>query len=218
MRSKEEAHDYRYFPEPDLMPLKLDPEWIEELRAELPELPGAKMTRLMQQYDLSVDDALFLTATAPMADFFEECALSSENPRASANWIMGDLAYNLKNAGRDISNCPVTALQVAALIRTIDSGEISGKIAKTVFEEMFRSAEDPGPIIKRMGLVQLSDTDSLEPVIEKIVASNPKQVEEFRSGKTKVIGFFVGQVMKETKGQANPKVVNELLQKKLKGD
>ena len=218
MRDKEEAHDYRYFPEPDLMPLKLDPDWIEKLREELPELPGEKMKRMMEQYDLSVDDSLFLTGTAAMADFFEECARSTENPRASANWIMGDLAYSLKNSGRDISDCPITPEQLAGLIRTIDSGEISGKIAKTVFEEMFRTSEDSAPVIKRMGLVQVSDTASLEPVIEKIVGSNPRQVEEYRSGKTKVIGFFVGQVMKETKGQANPRVVNELLQKKLRGD
>jgi aspartyl-tRNA(Asn)/glutamyl-tRNA(Gln) amidotransferase subunit B len=218
MRSKEEAHDYRYFPEPDLMPLKLDPAWIERMKGDLPELPGPKMTRMMEQYDIPVDDALFLTGTSAMADFFEECARNSENPRASANWIMGDLAYNLKNSGKDISDCPVTPVQLAALIRTIDSGEISGKIAKTVFEEMFRTAEDPAPVIKRMGLVQVSDEASLEPLVDRIVGSNPKQVEQFRSGKTQVIGFFVGQIMKETKGQANPKVVNELLHKKLKGD
>ncbi len=218
MRSKEEAHDYRYFPEPDLMPLKLDPDWIELLRRELPELPGPKMRRVMEQYDIPADDALFLTGTPAMAEFFEECARISENPRAAANWIMGDLAHNLKNSGKDIADCPVTSKQLADLIRITDSGEISGKIAKTVFEEMFRTAEDPSPIIKRMGLVQVSDEASLEPVIDKIVAANPRQVEEFRSGKTKVIGFFVGQVMKETKGQANPKVVNELLQNKLKGD
>jgi len=218
MRSKEEAHDYRYFPEPDLMPVKLDPDWIEQIQKELPELPGIKLKRMMDEYDLSVDDGLFLTSSPAMADFYEECARSSENPRLSINWIMGDLAYNLKNSGKDISECPVTAQQLSALIRIIDSGEISGKIAKTVFEEMFRTAEDPASIIKRMELVQVSDTASLEPVIDAVVAANPKQVEEFRSGKTKVIGFFVGQVMKNTKGQANPKVVNKLLQKKLQGD
>ena len=218
MRSKEEAHDYRYFPEPDLMPVKLDAEWINQIRDELPELPGAKLKRIMDTYDLPIDDALFLTGTSTLADYYEECARSSGNPRLSANWIMGDLAYNLKNSGKDITECPVKSEQLSALIRTIDSGEISGKIAKTVFEEMFRTGEEPTSIIKRMGLVQVSDSASLEPVIDKIVAANPKQVEEFRSGKTKVIGFFVGQVMKETRGQANPKVVNEMLQKKLRGD
>jgi aspartyl-tRNA(Asn)/glutamyl-tRNA(Gln) amidotransferase subunit B len=218
MRSKEEAHDYRYFPEPDLMPVKLDPAWLENTREALPELPGPKMKRVMQQYDLPVDDALFLTATTDAADYFEACARGSENPKASANWIMGDLAYSLKNSGRDIADCPVSAGQLAALIRTIDSGEISGKIAKTVFEEMFRTGEDPAPVIQRMGLVQVSDESSLEPIIDAIVKANPKQVEEFRSGKTRVIGFFVGKVMKETRGQANPQIVNELLEKKLKGD
>jgi aspartyl-tRNA(Asn)/glutamyl-tRNA(Gln) amidotransferase subunit B len=218
MRSKEEAHDYRYFPEPDLMPVKLDRDWIERLRRELPELPGPRMKRVMEQYDIAADDALFLTGTAAMAGFFEECAQSSENPKASANWIMGELAFNLKNSGKDIADCPVTPGQLAALIKTIDSGKISGKIAKTVFEEMFRTSEDPAPVIERMGLVQVSDEASLEPVIDRILAANPKQLEEFRSGKTKVFGFFVGQVMRETKGQANPQVVNDLLQKKLKGD
>ncbi|MBN2242153.1 MAG: Asp-tRNA(Asn)/Glu-tRNA(Gln) amidotransferase subunit GatB [Acidobacteria bacterium] len=217
MRSKEEAHDYRYFPEPDLMPLKLDPGWIEDLRKELPELPGPKMKRVMAEYELPADDALFLTGTPSMAQYFEECARISGNSRAAANWIMGDLAYSLKNSGRDISECPVAAKRLAELIRIADSGRISGKIAKTVFEEMFRSAEDPAPVIERMGLVQVSDTASLEPIIDKLVASNPRQVEEFRSGKTKILGFFVGQVMKETRGQANPKVVNELLRKKLQG-
>ena len=218
MRTKEEAHDYRYFPEPDLMPIKLDPAWIEQIEEELPELPGPKLKRVMEQYDIPVDDALFLTGTSFMADFFEECARSSGNPRASANWIMGDLAYNLKNSGKDMTHCPVSPRQLGQLIQAIDSGEISGKIAKTVFEEMCRTSEDPAPIIKRMGLVQISDQTSLEPVIDKILEANPKQVDEYGSGKTRVIGFFVGQVMKETKGQANPKVVNELLQKKLKGD
>ncbi|MEJ2111310.1 MAG: Asp-tRNA(Asn)/Glu-tRNA(Gln) amidotransferase subunit GatB, partial [Acidobacteriota bacterium] len=216
MRSKEEAHDYRYFPEPDLMPVKLDPEWVERIQGELPELPGPKMKRMMDAYELSVDDALFLTGSYSISDFFEECARISGNPKASANWIMGDLAYNLKNSGKDIADCPITARQLSSLIQAIDSGEISGKIGKTVFEEMFRTAEEPARIIERMGLVQVSDEASLEPLIARIVEANPSQVEQFRAGKTKVIGFFVGQVMKETKGQANPKVVNALLQKKLR--
>jgi aspartyl-tRNA(Asn)/glutamyl-tRNA(Gln) amidotransferase subunit B len=215
MRSKEEAHDYRYFPEPDLLPLKLDPVWITQVQKELPELPGPRMHRFMEAYGLPVDDALQLTASRALADYFEECAKKSENPRLSANWIMGDLAYALKNAGKDIDNCPIPPDHLAALIRTIDSGEISGKIAKTVFEEMSRTSEEPAAIIKRMGLAQVSDAASLGTLIDKILASNPKQVAEFRSGKTKVVGFFVGQVMKETKGQANPQVVNDLLQKKL---
>ena len=215
MRSKEEAHDYRYFPEPDLLPLKLDPEWIEQMREELPELPGPRVKRSMASYGLSLEDALLLTATPALADYFEECAQKSGNPRSAANWIMGDLAYVLKNTGKEIENSPIPPGHLAALIRTLDSGEISGKIAKTVFEEMCRTSEEPAIVIQRMGLVQVSDAASLSAVIDKILALNPKQLAEYRSGKTKVIGFFVGQVMKETKGQANPQVVNELLQKKL---
>jgi aspartyl-tRNA(Asn)/glutamyl-tRNA(Gln) amidotransferase subunit B len=215
MRSKEEAHDYRYFPEPDLLPLKLDPVWIEEVRAGLPELPGPRMNRFMEEYGLSAEDALLLTATKASADYFEACAKKSGNPRASANWIMGDLAYALKNAGKNIEECFITSDNLAALIKTIDTGEISGKIAKTVFEEMCRTMETPAAIIQKLGLAQVSDEASLGALIDKILASNSKQAAEFRAGKTKVIGFLVGQVMRETKGQANPQVVNDLLQKKL---
>jgi aspartyl-tRNA(Asn)/glutamyl-tRNA(Gln) amidotransferase subunit B len=217
MRSKEEAHDYRYFPEPDLLPLKLDSTWIEQIQRELPELPGPKLHRFMEKYGLSVDDALLLTATPAQACYFEECAKMSENPRASANWIMGDLAYALKNSGKDIENCPIQPGDLAALIRTIDSGEISGKIAKTVFEEMGHTGEKPAGIISRMGLVQVSDEASLGILIDQIMEANPRQLAEYRSGKSKVLGFFVGQVMKKTKGQANPQIVNELLQRKLGG-
>jgi len=215
MRAKEEAHDYRYFPEPDLLPLKLDPSWIAQLEKELPELPGPMMHRFAEEYSLSADEALLLTATPALAQYFEECAQASKNPRASANWIMGDLAYALKSAGKDIEDSPIPPKDLAELIRTIDSGEISGKIAKTVFEEMARSQGKPAEIIERLGLVQVSDEASLSAIIDKVIASNPRQLDEYRSGKTKVLGFFVGQVMKETKGQANPKVVNELLRKKL---
>jgi aspartyl-tRNA(Asn)/glutamyl-tRNA(Gln) amidotransferase subunit B len=215
MRSKEEAHDYRYFPEPDLLPLKLDPGWIGQMREELPELPGAKMRRFIDAYGLSVEDALLITASPALSNYFEECAKTSGNARSSANWVMGDLAYALRNSGKEIENSPVSAANLAALIRTVDSGEISGKIAKTVFEEMALGGEDPGAIIRRMGLVQVSDEASLNAIIDRILAANPKQVAEYRSGKTKVLGFLVGQVMKETKGQANPQVLNELLGKKL---
>lgn len=218
MRSKEEAHDYRYFPEPDLLPLKLDPAWIAQVEKGLPELPGVRMHRFIEQYDLPIDDALFLTATRASADYFEECARISANSRMSANWVMGDLAYALKNAGKNIEDCPIPSANLAALIRAIDSGKISGKIAKTVFEEMCRTLEDPDTIIQRLGLAQVSDEASLGLLVDKIVAANPRQLAEFRSGKTRVLGFFVGQVMRETQGQANPQVVNDLLQKKLLAD
>ena len=215
MRSKEEAHDYRYFPEPDLPPLKLDPAWITELTEAVPELPGARMERFVRQYGLSIDDALLLTSTRATAEYFERCAEVSGNPRSSANWIMGDLAFALKNMGKEIEDCPISPDSLAALISKIDSGEISGKIAKTVFEEMTRTLEEPAAIIQRLGLAQVSDQASIGVVVDRIVAANPKQVAEYRSGKTRVLGYFVGQVMKETKGQANPQIVNELLQKKL---
>ncbi len=217
MRGKEEAHDYRYFPEPDLLPLKLDPAWIEQLQRELPELPGARMQRFMDQYRLSAEDAMFLTATPSTADYYEECAGISGNARAAANWIMGDLAYVLKSSGKDLDHPPVPPDRLAGLIRLIDSGEISGKIAKSVFEEMTRTGEDPSEIIERLGLAQVSDEARLGSIIDGVLAANPKQLAEYRSGKTKVMGFFVGQVMKETKGQANPQVVNDLLKKKLAG-
>jgi aspartyl-tRNA(Asn)/glutamyl-tRNA(Gln) amidotransferase subunit B len=217
MRSKEEAHDYRYFPEPDLPPLKLNSEWIADLERSLPELPHAKFERFMSQYGLPGDDAFLLTGTATIADYYEECARLSGNPRAAANWIMGDLAYELKNSGREIENSPVPASRLASLIRTIDSGDISGKIAKTVFEEVCRTGEEPAEVIRRLGLVQVSDEASLAVVIDKVVDANPKQLAEYRSGKDKLLGYFVGQVMRETKGQANPQVLNEMLQKRLKG-
>jgi len=217
MRSKEEAHDYRYFPEPDLLPLKLDPAWIERLRRELLELPGPKMKRFIEQYGFSVEDALLLTGTAELAAYFEKCAGASGNARASANWIMGDLAYVLRNSGKGIQDSPIPPGNLAALIGKIDSGEISGKIAKTVFEEMARTGGNPAEIIQRMGLAQVSDETSLGALIDGILAANAKQVAEYRSGKTRVLGFLVGQIMKETRGQANPQVVNELLQKKLAG-
>ena len=216
MRTKEEAHDYRYFPEPDLPPLKLEVPWIAEMRRSLPELPHAKGLRFMSQYGLSDDDALLLTSTVALADYFEESTRVSGNPKSSANWIMGDLAYALKNSGKEIEDCPLPPGLLAALIKTVDSGRISGKIAKAVFEEMFKTGEDPDAVIRRLGLVQVSDEASLSALVDKVLAANPRQLAEYRSGKEKLLGFFVGQAMKETKGQANPQVLNDLLLKKLR--
>lgn len=216
MRSKEEAHDYRYFPEPDLLPLKLSPAWIEEMKHTLPELPQAKLERFMAQYQLTLDDALLLSSTVELATYYEECARLSGNPRVAANWIMGDVAYALKNSGKDLPDFPIAPGRLGTLIRLIDSGEISGKIAKTVFEEMLHSGEEPLAVIQRLGLVQISDESALAAVIEKVKAANPKQLADYRAGKEKLFGYFVGQVMKETKGQANPGIVNELLQRGLK--
>ncbi len=216
MRSKEEAHDYRYFAEPDLPPLKLDQAWIEEMKKTLPELPHEKALRFMAEYQLTDDDALQLTSTRTQAEYFEECARLSGNSRTSANWMMGDLTYSLKESGKDIEACPVTPGHLAALIRKVDSGEISGKIAKTVFAEMFRTGEEPAAVISRLGLAQVSDEGRLAGIIDRILEANPRQVAEYRAGREKIFGFFVGQVMKDTKGQANPQLVNGLLIKKLK--
>jgi aspartyl-tRNA(Asn)/glutamyl-tRNA(Gln) amidotransferase subunit B len=216
MRTKEEAHDYRYFPEPDLPPLRLDEAWIEDLARSLPELPGAKVERFMTEYELPQDDALQLAATSALADYFEATARAAGNARAAANWIMGDLAYALKSNGAEIESSPIAPDRLAALIRLVDSGGISGKIAKSVFEEMYGGREEPDKIVQRLGLAQISDSSSLAAAIEKVKADNPKQLAEYRSGKEKVFGYFVGQVMKETRGQANPKLLNELLQKALR--
>jgi aspartyl-tRNA(Asn)/glutamyl-tRNA(Gln) amidotransferase subunit B len=216
MRTKEEAHDYRYFPEPDLPPLKLDPAWIEEMKRSLPELPHAKQERFVAEHHVSEEEALLLTSTAALAAYFEECARSSGNPRAAANWIMGDLAYALNSSGKGIEESPLPAGRLASLIQLIDSGEISGRIAKTVFEETFQTGEEPAIVLKRLGLVQISDRETLRAVIEKVKNANPKQVSDYRAGKDKLFGYFVGQVMKETKGQANPQLVNELLQEALR--
>ncbi len=216
MRTKEEAHDYRYFPEPDLPPLKLDPSWIAEQEKSLPELPHAKIMRFSQQYGLSTDESLLLTATQASADYFEICASRSGNARASANWIIGDLAYALRNAGKEVQESPLPPERLAMLIRLVDAGRISGKMAKTVFEEVFRTGEEPSSAVERMGLVQVSDEASLSSTIDKVIAANPRQLAEYRGGKEKLLGFFVGQVMKETRGQANPGIVNDLLLRKLK--
>jgi aspartyl-tRNA(Asn)/glutamyl-tRNA(Gln) amidotransferase subunit B len=217
MRSKEEAHDYRYFPEPDLPPLQLDPAWIAELKGSLPELPHDKILRFAAGYGLSNDEALQVTATVAQAAYFELCAAASTNPRGALNWITGDLAYALKKSGTEIEACPLPPDRLAALVRMVDSGEISGKMAKTVFEEIYASGEDPANAVRRLGLIQISDEAALEAVISSVIAANPRQLAEFRSGKEKLFGYFVGQIMKETKGQANPKLLNELLRKKLEG-
>ncbi len=216
MRSKEEAHDYRYFPEPDLPPLKLDPAWITDLRRSLPELPYEKMSRLMADYQLSTDEALQVTASPALAAYFETCAKAADNPRAALNWILGELTYALKNSGKEIEISPLPPARLAALLRMVDRAEISGKMAKIVFEEMYRSGEEPANVVNRLGLVQISDEAALETTIRKILAANPRQLSDYRLGKDKLFGYFVGQVMKETKGQANPQLVNELLKKLLR--
>ncbi len=213
MRSKEQAHDYRYFPEPDLVPLRVGEAWLARIKDALPELPADKRQRFADQYGLREYDANVLTATRAIGDYFERAAKASGDPKAAANWVMGDLAGSLK--GREITESPVTAEDLGELLSIVASGEISGKIAKDIFATMFETGQSPRAIIEREGLKQISDTGALGKIIDEVIASNPKQVEQYKSGKTTVIGFLVGQVMKASKGQANPGLVNELLREKL---
>jgi aspartyl-tRNA(Asn)/glutamyl-tRNA(Gln) amidotransferase subunit B len=213
MRGKEEAHDYRYFPDPDLPPLVIDAAWIAAVRETLPELPDARCRRYGADFGLSAYDAEVLTGTRELADYFEACVAAGAPPKPAANWIMVNLLGLLNAQGRSIDQTPVSAGALAELLRLVEAGSISGKIAKTVFDAMAASGRPAPVIIAEKGLVQVSDAGALEPVIEKILAANPAQVADYRAGKTKVFGFFVGQVMKATRGQANPQVVNDLLRR-----
>lgn len=217
MRSKEEANDYRYFPEPDLLPLRISPMWIEEIHRTMPELPLQRMERFVKEYQIPEYDANILTQARPMADYFEDVAKQSSNPKSASNWIMVELLRVLNESKTEIEKSPVSSKNLAGLIKLIDSGKISGKIAKTVFEEMYTSGKDAETIVKEKGLVQVSDSSSIEKWVDEVIAANPGQTEQYRSGKDKLFGFFVGQVMKASKGQANPDLVNQVLIKKLKG-
>ncbi len=208
MRGKEDANDYRYFPCPDLVPVEIDDAWIEEVRASLPELPDAKKSRFMDEYVLPEYDADWLTADRPVADYFEEVVKNGAKPKKAANWIMSELVRELD--GKDFAECRVTAGQLARLLAMVEENTISGKIAKTVFAEMMATGNDAEKIVKEKNLLQNSDEGELLAIVEKIVAANPQQAEDFRGGKTKIMGYFVGQLMKETKGKANPKMANEL--------
>ncbi|MCS7026154.1 MAG: Asp-tRNA(Asn)/Glu-tRNA(Gln) amidotransferase subunit GatB [Bryobacteraceae bacterium] len=215
MRSKEAAHDYRYFPEPDLAPVRISDSWLEAIRAKMPELPSAKKKRFLETYGLREYDAQVLTSTRALADYFETAARSSSDPKAVANWVMGDLMGALKAEGKDITESPIAPERLGELVTLISKGELSGKLAKEIFPKMLATGEAASTILEREGLRQISDAAALEPIIEQVLAANPKQVEQFRSGKTAVLGFFVGQVMKASRGQANPALVNEILKKKL---
>ena len=216
MRGKEESHDYRYFPDPDLIPITVEPEWIEQIRATLPELPTDRRRRLVRDYGLPPQDAEVLTSSKSLADYFEAAVREFDQPKAIGNWIMSELLRELKDSG-DLSGCPVTPTRLAGLLRMVHEGQISGKIAKTVFEEMFKTGQGPEEIVEARGLKVVGDEDSLAPLIDEVLAANPKQVEEYRAGKEKLLGFFVGQIMKKTKGQADPKTLNNLLKEKLSG-
>ena len=216
MRSKEEAHDYRYFPDPDLLPLELDPEWVEDIKRTLPELPDDKKARFISEYKLSPYDANVLVSEKARADFFEAVA-KGRDPKLAANWVTGELFGYLNKAGKEIEESPVSAENLGGLIDLIADNTISGRIAKEVFEAMFETGEKPADIVEKKGLRQVTDTGAIESSIDSVLAANADKVAEFRSGKDKLFGFFVGQVMKATQGKANPALVNEILTKKLKG-
>jgi len=215
MRSKEHAHDYRYFPEPDLVPLRISDTWRERLLAEMPELPARKRARFIESYGLREYDARVLTSTRGIAGYFEKVAEISGDARAAANWVMGDLSGALNAEGKSIEESPVRPERLGELLALVKSGDISNKLAKDIFPKMFSSGEAASVIIEREGLKQISDSGALEKIVDEVLANSPKQVEQYKGGKTTVIGYLVGQVMKASRGQANPAVVNELLRNKL---
>jgi aspartyl-tRNA(Asn)/glutamyl-tRNA(Gln) amidotransferase subunit B len=211
MRGKEEAHDYRYFPDPDLVPVMISDTWIANIKKTLPELPDDKIHRFKNVYNLSSGDADVLTSSRELADYFDECVSLFQKPKQVCNWIMGSLLGLLNSEGKSISESPVSAKDLAKLVMLVDEGVISGKIAKTVFEDMAQTGKSPSRIVEEKGLVQITDVSSIEEIVLKVLTDNPVEVEEYKKGKTRLLGFFVGQIMKETKGKANPKLVNEIL-------
>lgn len=215
MRTKEEANDYRYFPEPDLVPFTVSDEYIENIRKSLPELPDARKERYMKEFGLSSEDAVFMTNDKATADYFEAAVAAGADPKAAVNWLMGEFASQLSTDSIEIDKAPVSAENLAALLKLISKGTISGKIAKKVFATMWKEGGNPDDIVKAQGLVQISDTAELSKLVDEVVGNNPKVVEDFKAGKKKAVGALVGQIMKATKGKANPRVINELLNKKL---
>ncbi len=215
MRSKEEAHDYRYFPEPDLVPMRVDQPWIDWVRDELPELPDAKRARYIDAYGLPDYDADVLTADRALATYFEDTVALFNQPKVVSNWVMGDFMRELNRHHTTPDRAPVTPAHLAGMLQLVDQGTISGKIAKTVFDEMYQSGKQAQDVVEEKGLVQMNDSGALESAIRQVLEANPSQVAEYRDGKQKVFGFFVGQTMKATQGKANPKMVNELLRQML---
>ena len=215
MRSKEEAHDYRYFPDPDLVPLKLDKEWIEGCRKHVTELPAARLQRFVSEYALSEYDAGVLTTSKTMADYFESCVKLFNQPKTVSNWVMGELSRELNNSGTDASVSPVSPERLVSLLQMVEKGTISLKVAREIFPEVYSSGKTPEQIVHEKGLNQVSDEGALDTIITDVLANNPAQVTQFKEGKQQVLGFLVGQVMKASGGKANPGKVNELLKKKL---
>jgi aspartyl-tRNA(Asn)/glutamyl-tRNA(Gln) amidotransferase subunit B len=215
LRSKEEAHDYRYFPEPDLVPLEIDPAWVEELRATQPELPAARVERFMEQYGLSRADATVIGSAGGLAGFYEEVVAAGAGAKQAANWVMGEYLAHLNAAGLEAGHGHVTSERLAHLVRLVEEGTVSTSAAKEVFALMIDERAEPEAVVAEHGLGQISDTAELEAVVAQVVADNPTQVEQYRSGKQQVIGYFVGRVMKASGGRANPQVVNDLLRRAL---
>lgn len=215
MRSKEEAHDYRYFPDPDLVPIMIDEEWVEKLQKTIPELPEEKRKRFVDSYGIPEYDTGVLTSSKPLADYFEQCTNLFPHPKVISNWLMGDLLRELKKDNKDIEDCPVSPSALVDLLKLIDTGTISGNIAKGVFEEMYQTQKSAGSIVEEKGLKQITDSSAIEKIVDEVIQSNPSQVKEFKGGKEKVIGFLVGLVMKASKGKANPGMVNKLLKEKM---
>lgn len=216
MRGKEEAHDYRYFPDPDLVPVVPEPAWVEEIRRSLPELPDEKEARFVRQHGLAGQEAKILTSSAELADFFEKTVQRFPKPKAVSNWILSEFLRELRRQDLEIDGCPVTPESLAAMLAMIENGTISGKIGKQVFEEMMRSGAAPEAIVREKGWVQIQDESEIALVVEKVLGEHPEEVAAFRKGKEKLLAFFVGQVMKATRGKASPKVVNDLLLRRLK--
>ena len=217
MRSKEEAHDYRYFPDPDLVPLSISEDWIEELRRTVPELPAVRQTRFVSEYGLPNYDAGVLTASRSLADYFEACVKLFHQPKTVSHWVMGELLHALNNSGTAVSESPVSPERLVSLLKLVDDGTVSLKVAREIFPELYASKKSPEQIVQEKGLTQVSDEGALEKIIDEVIAKNPTQVAQYRSGKEQVFGFFVGQVMKASGGKANPGKVNELLKRKLGG-
>jgi len=215
LRSKEEAHDYRYFPDPDLLPLKVSNEWIEKVRKSIPELALERSARFVSQYSIPRYDADVLTDEKSIADYFEDVVKSGAPPKKASNWVMGEILRQLNEDGSEISACKISPAGLAQLISLIEKGVISGTMAKEVFAEMYRSGESAETIVKTKGLTQMSDSSEIEKIVDDVIAANQAQHAQYKAGKETIFGFFVGQVMKASKGKANPAVVNELLKKKL---
>jgi aspartyl-tRNA(Asn)/glutamyl-tRNA(Gln) amidotransferase subunit B len=216
MRTKEDAHDYRYFPDPDLLTVEVEEKWIQGIKESLPELPNARADRFVKNYQIPEYDATVLTQERDLAEYFEKAAAVSKNPKSASNWVMTDLMRVLNESKKDVTQSQISADALGQMIAMIDNGTISGKIAKTVFEEMWMSGKDPASIVKEKGLTQITDTSAIEAIVDQVLAANQSAVEEYRSGKEKLFGFFVGQAMKASKGQASPEIMNALLKKKLK--